>query len=234
MIDRNFDILTLTGVVASAGGYPGYDRLKAALGVDWDGLVSAAPLSRGEEAEGYAVLYRTARVRPCAGWSELRPAGLRPGTFLREPAFGCFEAGAIDFVLAAYRATWADGDAAQVAREVAHLDQVFAAMAAARPDDKDLIVAGDLNLSSAELPLATDAVDRTRGTGSTLDLRGERSADLYDHVLVRSAGAVAEMVGDAEVLDVRALAASPRDFFRSASDHLPIMVRLRVMGPDRT
>ena len=231
-IERNFDILALTGVAASAGGYPGYDRLKAALGVDWDGLVTAPPLSRSEDAEGYAVLYRTKRVRPCAGWSELRPAGLRSGTFLREPAFGCFEAGAIDFLLAAYRATWADGDAAEVAREVAHLDQVFAAMAAARPGEKDLIVAGDLNLRSVELPLATAAVDRTRGTGSTLDLRGERSADLYDHVLVRSAGAVPEMVGDAEVLDVRGLAASPRDFFRTASDHLPIMVHLRVTGPD--
>jgi hypothetical protein len=231
-IERNFDIIALTGVVASAGGSPGYDRLKAALGGEWNGLVTAPPRSRNGEPEGYAVLYRTARVRPCAGWSDLRPAGLRPGIFAREPAFGCFEAGAIEFLLAAYRATWADGDAAAVASEVAHLDEVFAAMAAARPGEKDLVVAGDLNLRPAELPLATAAVDRTRGTGSTLDLRGERSADLYDHVLVPSVGAVPEMVGDAEVLDVRALADSPRDFRRTASDHLPIMVRLRFTGPD--
>ena len=73
-IERNFDILALTGVAASAGGYPGYDRLKAALGVDWDGLVTAprAPVARTQRATPFCT-GRSAYARARAGASCVRP-----------------------------------------------------------------------------------------------------------------------------------------------------------------
>jgi Endonuclease/Exonuclease/phosphatase family len=245
--DANFDILVVTEVLQISGGHPGYDALRGALPATWDGMITAAPRPNtpADGAEHYAILYRRERVRPCAGWKTLRYApdndgsghGAGPDHFLREPAFGCFEAGdasapGFDFLLAAYRAPWADGDAADVAAEVARLGDVFAAMKLARPGEDDLIIAGDFNLESVELRRNVHAADRTQGQGSVLNLNGDRTARLPDHILVYDARATAELLGNAEAVDVRGAAPSAAEFYRTVSDHLPIMVRVRVGRDD--
>ena len=106
-------------------------------------------------------------------------------------------------------------------------------MAAARPGEGDVIVAGEFNLDSAELALVTTAADRTAGSGSRLNLLGEPVAILRDHILVRPQRATVAMVGNGMVLDVRGVAASPREFRRAVSDHLPVMIRLRTAVTDR-
>jgi len=250
VIDDNFDILTLTEVAYVGGGHSGYDRLLAGLGAGWAGMVTETPLpwhrtgdGDSSDAEYYAILYRRENVRPCDGWDGLRlvsefAGGSVATEFLRQPAFACFAvvagdgtAGGVDFMLAAYRATSGDADA--IAAEVGHIDAVFAIMAAARPGEGDLIVAGEFNLDSSELALVTTAADRTAGSGSTLNLLGEPTASLHDHILVRAPRAMAEMVGNGIVLDVRSVAESPREFRRAVSDHLPVMVRIRTAASDR-
>jgi hypothetical protein len=246
-IEANFDVLAVTEVLQVDRGHPGYDALRRALGPAWDGQITTTPRpnSAADGAEYYAVLYRRERVRACSGWDGLRytpdndgsDRASGPDHFLREPAFGCFEAGdpsapGVDFLLAAYRAPVADGDAGDVAAEVAHLDDVFTAMKLARPGEDDLIIAGDFHLESVELPEATRAADRTRGDGSLLNLLGQRTASLPDHILVYDSHATAELLGDAAPLDVRGVAPSNAEFYRTVSDHLPIMVRLRASGPD--
>jgi hypothetical protein len=186
------------------------------------------------------MFYRRERVRPCSGWTGLRSPSEGGGgadRFLREPAFECFEAGdpsrpGVDFLLAAYHAPWADGDAVEIAAEVAQLDDVFTAMKSTRPGEEDLIIAGDFHLESVELAEVTRATDRTRGTGSVLNLLGNRTANLPDHILVFDSGGSVELLGDAEVVDVRGAARSNKEFYRTVSDHLPIMIRIRVTGPD--
>ena len=138
----------------------------------------------------------------------------------------------MDFILAAYHATWADGDQEEIFDEVLNLDGVFTAMGQAKPGEGDLLIVGDFNLIPDILNLAIAVADRTEGSGSTLNLNGDRTTNLYDHVLVHDEAATSEMVGNAVVLNRIGMAASPKVFYQTVSDHLPIMVRVRSSGPD--
>jgi len=187
------------------------------------------------------------------------PGDDRPDLFAREPAFGCFQAirytggstcvshgnypgtdgpclaetvRTTDFLLGIYHATWAGGERRIIRDEVAQLGLVFDEMSHARPGERDRLILGDFNLVPDELADILPYEDRTEGTGSTLNSDGEITDNLYDHVLVRDPVATSEMVGNAQVLDVRDVAGSPAEFYRTVSDHLPIAVRLRVDGED--
>ena len=156
VIETDFDVLAVVEVMQKAGGHPGYDALLTALGSGWLGMVTADPRpnTNAGHAEFYAILYRPNLVGPCADWSGLVYYSDNDGggtmaivdQFSREPAFGCLAVTAsngsvtFDFMLAAYHARWAEGDIEDISEEVSHLDEVFAAMAAAQPGEDDLIV----------------------------------------------------------------------------------------------
>lgn len=247
-IEGNFDIVAIVEVMQKGGAHPGYDKLIAELGPDWDGVITASPRpnTTSGNAEFYAVVYRTQRVAPCAGWASLRylpdndgsDTGSGPDVFDREPAFGCFEArspqgaAGFDFMLAAYHAKWADGDGEEIQSEVEHATEVFGAMGEARPGERDRILVGDFNLSTPDLEVALGPQVTTLGTGSTLNSLGERTANLYDHLLLFDRAATSEMVGSPEVLDVREVAPTSRDYFRAVSDHLPVRALFRAAGDD--
>jgi hypothetical protein len=112
------------------------------------------------------------------------------------------------------------------------LKEVFQSMGQARPGEKDLIIAGDFNLVPSQLQAIFPNGDRTAGTGSTLNSSGGRTTNLYDHLLVYDTNATSEMIGNAEVLDVRSKASSNAIFYKTLSDHLPIVVRVKSSGPD--
>jgi hypothetical protein len=206
---------------------------------------SPRPNTASGNAEFYAVLYRARRIGPCAGWTSLRylpdndgsAAGSGLDVFSREPAFGCFEvrrpggATGFDFMLAAYHARWAAGDREEIQDEVEHVTDVFRAAGLARPGEDDRLLVGDFNLSTADLEVALGPQVRTLGAGTTLNSLGERTANLYDHLLLFDRAATSEMVGSPEVLDVREVAPSPRAFFGTVSDHLPVRALFRA-GPD--
>jgi len=69
------------------------------------------------------------------------------------------------------------------------------------------------------------AADKTTGTGSTLNSNGVRTANLYDHLLVSDSHATSELVMSAQVLDVRKKASTNKMFYKTVSDHLPIVGR---------
>ena len=50
--------------------------------------------------------------------------------------------------------------------------------------------------------------------------------------LVQDEATTPELEGNATVLDEIGIAATPKVFCQTVSDHLPIMVRLRSSGPD--
>jgi uncharacterized protein YgiM (DUF1202 family) len=241
VINEDFDILTLIEVMQKEQGHPGYDALLQELGGSWAGVISETPRpgTAAGDAEFYAILYRPAVVQPCADGPTLQyfpdndgsPQGTGPDLFVREPAFACFEtvstAGTMgwDFILAAYHATWADGDEDIIVEEADQLSQVFAAMKHARPNEADLFVAGDFNLTPEVLKEHSPAADKTTGTGSTLNSSGARTANLYDHLLVSDSHATSELVVPAQVLDVRKKAATNKIFYKTVSDHLPIVGR---------
>jgi len=247
IIDANFDIVAVVEVMQKGGAHPGYDALVAALGSGWAGLVTSEPRPKTSagHAEYYAVVYRSNRLQPCNGWPGLvyhadndgSGSDAGPDIFAREPAYICFAVTlnggltGFDFLLAAYHARWAEGDIEDIQNEVRHVEDVFQSMSAARPGEGDLLVIGDFNLVPSDLDAAISREVPTSGTGSTLNGSGERTGNLYDHLVVGDPAATTELVGSVEVLDVRGVAADNRTFFRTVSDHLPIMARFRV-GPD--
>lgn len=248
IIETNFDIVAIVEVMQKAGGHPGYDSLLAQLGPSWFGIVTSTPRpdTSSGSAEFYAILFRPARVRLCAGWTALiyhadhtgGSAGVGEDFFSREPAFACFAttradgAAGFDFLLAAYHAIWAEGDIGDIQEEVRHLDEVFGSMAAARPGERDLLIAGDFNLVPTDLRDVISQEVRTIGTGSTLNGSGVLTSNLYDHIIVMDLGATVEMTAPEQVLDVRNVAATSKLFFQTVSDHLPIVARFRVLADD--
>jgi len=135
-------------------------------------------------------------------------------------------------MLAAYHATWADGDQEEIVAEVSNLDGVFVAMGQAKPGKEDLLIVGGFNLIPDILDVAISTANRTEGSGSTLNYNGDRTLNLYDHVLVHDETAASEMIDDVVVINRIGLAATPKVFYQTVSDHLPIMVRMRSSGPD--
>jgi len=242
IVEDRFDVLAIVEVMQRQGGHPGYDALLQALGSGWQGLVTSTPRPNtgSGNAEFYAVLYRTSRARLCPGWTALvyfedndgGATGAGPDLFAREPAFACLQAGNFDFLVAPYHATWSDGDIDVISDEVEELDAVFDAMAASRPGERDLLILGDFNLVPSDLAEAIGREIPTVGTGSTLNGSGERTQNLYDHLIVADRNATTEIIGTAEVIDVRAEAATHKVFFDTVSDHLPIVARFDANAPD--
>jgi len=249
IIKADFDVLAVVEIMQKQHGHPGYDALMQALGPDWKGVVTATPRPNNPSdgnAEFYAILYRKNTAHLCNGWIGMRyvpdgdghPGETGPDVFSREPAYTCLAADSssghvgTDFILAAYHARWAQGNQDEIAAEVKHLNVAFTAMAAALPGEKDLLIVGDFNLVPEALDTVVSAADRTRGTGSTLNLTGSRTGNLYDHLLVNDPGASRELLGSARVLDVRGQAASPKAFYGQVSDHLPIRAYWLVPAAD--
>lgn len=240
VIESHFDIVAIVEVMQKAGGHPGYDSLIVALGQGWNGIVTSAPRPNtgSGSAEFYAILFRPQRVELCDGWTDLRYAPDDDDVFSREPAFACFVtftgngSSGFDFLLAAYHARWADGDTVEIQDEVRHLEDVFSAMAAARPGERDLLIAGDFNLVPIDLQETVSRPISTEGTGSTLNSTGAVTSNVYDHLLVFDVTATHEQLEPARVLDVRHVAATNRAFFQTVSDHLPIVARFRIIPDD--
>jgi len=249
IIDEKFDVLVVVEVMQKNGGHPGYDKLTAALddvSGEWESLVTSTPRPNTSAgyAEFYAVLWRQGAVRPCPGREEgLRytedndggSSGSGPDVFSREPAYVCMEAGpvnqSVDFMLGAYHALH-EGSATKIQAEVKHIDQVFLQMMRDKKDEWDLFLMGDFNLRPKKLLPCTEARDYTTASPSTLNSKGELGGNEYDHTLVMWDDESTELLGPAEVLDVRYYAASRKEFFETVSDHLPIRVRVRIDGVD--
>ena len=247
VLDENCDLTAIVEVMQRAGGHPGYEALMTSLGDGWSGAVTATPrLNTGAGyAEFYAAVWRPKKIAWCDGWTALRyftdndgsRRGRGPDRFLREPAYGCFQAVTgqglgFDFLLGIYHATWEKGDSAKTAAEVRNLDRVVDEMKRARAGEKDVLIVGDFNLVPLKLAGVSSMKDWTEGEGSTLNARGERTSNLYDHVLVDDLEASPELRAKARVLDVRGKSASRRAFERTVSDHLPVVVDIEVFRPD--
>lgn len=247
LIDDNFDIIALVEVMQKKGGHQGYDTLLEQLCEEWAGIVTSSPRPNtgAGHAEFYAVAYRKEFERTCAGWDQLiyHPDndGGSDGTgndyFSREPAYGCFEAGidgrvSVDFMLAAYHARWADGKTAEIRDEVDHLGEVFESMRNSKPGEMDLFISGDFNLVPDALREAGNFNVVTDGSGSTLNSKGQRTANLYDHFLVYDAVSSSEIVGNPTVLDLTGVTVTGKTFYKTVSDHLPVVASLQVNGED--
>ena len=62
-------------------------------------------------------------------------------------------------------------------------------MASSSPGEGDLLIIGDFTLVPSDLDEAISREVPTAGTGSTLNGSGERTGNLYDHLVVADASA---------------------------------------------
>lgn len=242
ILEESCDLVALQEVMEKRGAPIGFDALLGALGDGWTGLVtdSPRPNTGDSQAERYAVLFRPGKVRVCPGFAALRyvpdddgrgESG-SPDRFYREPAFGCFVAGATDFVLGIYHARWNKGNRDAIAEEVSGVEGAMKAMASARPGEGDVWLVGDTNLVPSDLAKVFPRERRARGKGSTLNDKGEITSHLYDQLLVWDGQASKELGAAAEVLDVRSLGGEAESFVREVSDHLPIRVLVATERDD--
>ena len=250
IIEDKFDVLAVVEVMQKDNKHPGYDDLVAALGQvssDWTSFVTdnPRPNTGAGHAEFYALFLRKNVARPCPDWAgSLRyikdndggPSGTGTDVFSREPAYMCIQvwldgANSADFMLGIYHALH-EGSATKIQAEVNHIDHVFHQMSDDKPTEWDLFVMGDFNLRPKKLHPCTKAKDHTVPSPSTLNSEGGLGKNEYDHLLVRWLDESRELLGPAEVLDVRYYAGSRKDFFDTVSDHLPIRVRVRVDSTD--
>lgn len=248
IIESNFDVIAVVEVMQKGGGHPGYDKLIEVLGLNWKGLVTDTPRpnTRSGNAEFYAILYRPNLVNTCSGWNSLvfhpdndgNGQDSQQDLFAREPAFGCFEVpndnGTIgfDFLLAGYHARWAHGDKEKIKEEVSRLKEVFQEMGETRPNETDLIIAGDFNLVPPEIQEALGFVPGTVASGSTLNSKGTITSNTYDHILVHNRSATQEMVDNPTVLVVTTIAPDGKEFYRTISDHLPVVAQFKTLAVD--
>src|SRR6187549_1269313 len=101
VLEDHCDLAAIVEVMQKAGGHPGYEQLRTALGAGWTGTVTATPRPNhgAGHAEFYAALWRPEKVAWCESWSGLRyfsdndgsRAGDGADRFKREPAYGCFQ-----------------------------------------------------------------------------------------------------------------------------------------------
>lgn len=249
IIDLHFDVMAVVEVMQKGGGRPGYDDLLQALGSQWGGAVTSEPRPNTKNlgsAEFYAILYRKSRATLCNEWEGLMYMQDNDGSglettddiFSREPAFTCLQATNVDakigfdFMLAAYHARWAGGKSKDISDEVSHVGKVFQTMAQMRPNEKDLILAGDFNLNPLELSKALSRAIAASGEGSTLNATGTRTENIYDYLLLHDARETHEMIDNPEILDVRGYATTNEAFFKTVSDHLPVVARFKTDGSD--
>ncbi len=246
VLEEQCDATVVVEVMQKQRGSPGYTALRTALGESWTAIVTDTPRpnTTSGNSEFYAIFWRKGRLSRCDGWEELRYitdndgslGGVGENRFVREPAYGCFEMvgpeGRFDFLLAAYHATWASGSVRTIQAEVQNIDGALAEMKNSRPGENDIFIFSDYNLVPKKLAEVTTLIDHTEGTGSTLNSQGERTSNLYDHLLVSSLVTTPELGDKAEVLDVREVSASNAIFFSTVSDHLPLRVLLTLQGRD--
>jgi hypothetical protein len=61
---------------------------------------------------------------------------------------------------------------------------------------------------------------------------GAVTTNVYDHILIHDTDATQERIEMPHVLNVIGVATSPRGFYRTMSDHLPVALTLDASGPD--
>ena len=101
-------------------------------------------------------------------------------------------------------------------------------MQAAQVGESDLLISRDFNLVPSDLAAAINREIPTVGSGSTLNGSGERTQNLYDHLIISDHDKTGELIGTAEVIDVRNQATDNKTFFKTVSDHLPVAARFNT------
>jgi endonuclease/exonuclease/phosphatase family metal-dependent hydrolase len=221
---RHFDIVAIQEVRAKEDDI--LPRLVNAINADGSryGYLIGPRLGRSVSTEQYAFVYDTNRVEydpSCVGTvqdpgdllhREPFVARFRPRTDMPERAFS--------FWLVNIHT-----DPDEVATEIAALADVFQSMRAARPDEDDVILLGDLNASETQLgKLGQIPGIRWVVSGATTNTRRTKA---YDNILF-DGPSTSEFTGRWGVFDLEKAFRLTMDQALEVSDHLPVWAEFDI------
>ena len=205
------------------------DRTLAMLhgrGQAFDALVSDG-VGRGV-LERYGFLWRPERVELIdAGGFYPDPQDL----LIREPYWATFRAGSFDFTLISTHNVWGDRVAYRRA-ETALMDDVYAYVQAADPDEQDVMLVGDYNL-----PPDDTGFEELRAVLTPLFDADEHTVisdnEIYDNIWLDLAF-VTEWTGETGIdrFDETAFGDDDSAASLAVSDHRPIWARFRTGSDD--
>ncbi len=215
---RNFDIVAIQEVRAKSDDIvPSFVRAVNADGSRYNYVIGPRE-GRTSSKEQYAFIYDTNRIE-----ADRASVGVVPdpqGRLHRPPMHARFRTRIVPVEMAfTFWLVDIHTDPDEVPQELDALTGVFQAMQAARPDEDDVILLGDLNAGPPEfsafrrIPGITWAV-----SGVTTNTRRTKT---YDN-LVFTQPATREYLGRSGVLDLQAAFGLPLEHALEVSDHNPV------------
>lgn len=215
---RNFDIVAIQEVRAKSDSIvPEFVRIVNADGSRYHHVIGPRQ-GRTVSKEQYAFIYDTDRI-------EVDPAsvGIVPdpaGRLHRPPMHARFRTRVTPAAMAfTFWLVDIHTDPDEVPQELDALTDVFRAMQAARPDEDDVILLGDLNAG----PQQFSSFQRIPGIGWAVSgvTTNTRRSKTYDNI-VFTKPATAEYLGMWGVLDLQNTFGIPLDTALEVSDHNPV------------
>ena len=182
-----FDIVSLLEVIKEDGVQTLLEKVMTRDGRDWE-CVSGRAVGRGSYKEHYTFIWRDEDIDLVGGSEGAYPDD---GDLLeREPYFATFRAGSFDFTLVAVHSYYGDATADRQA-EARLVDDVFLYVQGLDPDEDDVILMGDFDLSVSdgawsemeEIPAIVHLFPGTFKT--TLGTNNKRSS-AYDNIWLQT------------------------------------------------
>ena len=178
--------------------------------------------------ERYAFMWRESELQP------LDEGAIFPDpndVFSREPFVASFRAGNFDFTLITMHSIW--GDSKDERRfEALLVDDVYRAVQDGDPNEQDVIVLGDFNLSPEDHGFAEMLAMLTPlFTGNRYTTISENARSLYDNIWFDPEH-VAEYSGEngIDAFDVTVFGNNDRAASLAVSDHRPVWARFNTDG----
>lgn len=225
----NYDVIGLQEVMQPEAVDSVTERLGKLTQVEWGFVLSSDKLGRSSYKEYYAVVYRKDRTVFISGSSGVwNDAGDK---FEREPFYASFRSGNFDYILILMHSDF-DGNKEVMRREAMLLAGAYRTLQDADPDENDLILMGDFNLSASDrgwdslrtLSTITNLIPATALT--TVSPSGSPSS-AYDNIWIQTQFTGREYAGKAEahyLFDSLFTSSTnaAKTWRQTVSDHLPV------------
>jgi endonuclease/exonuclease/phosphatase family metal-dependent hydrolase len=236
---KSYDVIGLQEVMNEDTLKKVRDLLREHTGTEWQYVISLRNLGRSSYKEYYAVLYRLDKTTYTSNSAEIwNDEG---DLFEREPFFASFKSRNFDYTIIVMHSDF-DNNKEVMRKEARLLYTVYNKIQERNPNEKDVILMGDFNLSANDIgwdslktiPTMTNLIPGT--TQTTLSTSGGLSS-AYDNIWIRTQFTGNEFTDTSKADYYYTLmfsgSANPGLEARGTiSDHVPVLARFRVDKAD--
>lgn len=227
---ENFDIVGLIEVMNREGVEELVDSLKEVSQVEWDYHISPYPVGKNSYKEHFAFVWRKDKV------TFLKDRGYyndKDKKFSRQPYGADFKIGEFDFTFVLAHSIFGKSESLRRA-EAFRLNEVYDYFQDLDPNENDIILAGDFNLSAFDeafdkLVLHKDKITYVLNPTIKTTLGKNSLANSYDNMFI-SKIYTEEFNGKSGALDFTN--ENFREMKERVSDHLPIFIVVETEKDD--